>query len=176
MKIQIVLLLYVKFVISYGHLKLVCYWPNWDSTGEHNNNPENIDAKLCSHIHYSFAILDPDSLKIKFEDPNTESEFVRKLNELKRINANLKVIIALGGWSDSASDKYSRLVESQTARESFVQHSIRFLKQYSFDGLDLDWEFPVCWQTNCSAGPPSDRDNFALLLQVIYYYCIPDQH
>jgi chitinase len=27
--------------------------------------------------------------------------------------------------------------------------------------LDLDWEYPKCWQVDCNAGPASDKANFA---------------
>lgn len=58
----------------------------------------------------------------------------------------LKVSLALGGWNDSAGDKYSRLVNNPTARKKFIDQAIQFLEKYNFDGLDLDWEYPVCWQ------------------------------
>ena len=28
--------------------------------------------------------------------------------------------------------------------------------------VDLDWEYPKCWQVDCSAGPDSDKESFAL--------------
>ena len=34
-----------------------------------------------------------------------------------------------------------------------------------FDGLDLDWEYPKCWQVDCSAGPSTDKENFAALVK-----------
>lgn len=56
--------------------------------------------------------------------------------------------LALGGWNDSAGDKYSRLVNSPSARRRFVKHVVEFLEKHGFDGLDLDWEYPKCWQVN----------------------------
>ena len=60
----------------------------------------------------------------------------------------LKVTLALGGWNDSAGDKYSRLVNSPSARRRFVKHVVEFLEKHGFDGLDLDWEYPKCWQVH----------------------------
>lgn len=58
----------------------------------------------------------------------------------------MKVSLALGGWNDSQGDKYSRLVNNPAARARFVKHALEFLEKYGFDGLDLDWEYPKCWQ------------------------------
>jgi chitinase len=54
--------------------------------------------------------------------------------------------VAIGGWNDSAGEKYSRLANNPTARQKFIDNVIQFIKKYDFDGLDLDWEYPVCWQ------------------------------
>lgn len=60
-----------------------------------------------------------------------------------------KVLIAIGGWNDSAGDKYSRLVNNPAARRRFTNHVVEFIEKHNFDGLDLDWEYPKCWQV-CS--------------------------
>ena len=54
--------------------------------------------------------------------------------------------LAIGGWNDSQGDKYSRLVNNPEARKNFIDHALRFIEKYNFDGLDLDWEYPSCWQ------------------------------
>lgn len=74
------------------------------------------------------------------------SEFYEKVVALKE--KGVKVVLGLGGWDDSASDKYSRMVNSPSARRKFVIHALDFIEQYEFDGLDLDWEYPKCWQVS----------------------------
>lgn len=50
--------------------KVVCYFTNWAwyRQGEGKFLPEDIDADLCSHIIYGFAVLDGSSLTIKPHD------------------------------------------------------------------------------------------------------------
>lgn len=52
---------------------------------------------------------------------------------------------------------------------SFINSVVAFLRKYDFNGLHLDWNYPVCWQADCTQGPPSDKTNFVKLIQVWYY-------
>lgn len=78
------------------------------------------------------------------------SDFYGKVTALK--SRGIKVTVAIGGWNDSAGDKYSRLVNNPAARAKFIAHVIEFMKKYNFDGLDLDWEYPKCWQVRMLNG------------------------
>ena len=80
------------------------------------------------------------------------------------------MLLALGGWTDSSGDKYSRLVSSASARSNFAEQAAQFVQQVGFDGLHLDWQFPVCWQADCSKGPSSDKTNYVLLAQVSRHF------
>jgi chitinase len=147
--------------------KVVCYYTNWASYREGNSKyvPSDIDPSLCTHIIYSFAELNPSTLTIQVQDRETDINqgFYRQVTALKE--RGVKVSIAIGGWSDSAGDKYSRMVSSTSARINFVNTVVAFLQEHNFDGLDLDWEYPRCWQADCNAGPASDKVNFANLVR-----------
>ena len=51
-----------------------------------------------------------------------------------------------------SGSKYSKLVNSAEKRRAFVEQALAFITKHNFDGLDLDWEYPKCWQVDCSAG------------------------
>lgn len=76
-----------------------------------------------------------------------------------------RILLALGGWTDSSGDKYSRLIGSGAARRKFVVAAVNYLKMYNFDGLSLEWSYPKCWQSDCKKGPDSDKPNFTKLVQ-----------
>ena len=86
---------------------------------------------------------------------NIYPDFYEKVTAMK--TGKRKVLLALGGWNDSEGDKYSRMVNSPKHRKNFINTAVDFLQENNFDGLDLDWEYPVCWQVDCSKGPASDR-------------------
>lgn len=129
---------------------MVCYYTNWAwrraSFGSFK--PEDIDGQLCTHIVYAFATLDAQTFLLNIDD-STEfyRSFLNKTAEIKRSN-DVKVLLGLGGWNDSKDDKYSRLAGDPQSRKNFAGYVEGVIEQYGFDGLDLDWEFPVCWQVN----------------------------
>lgn len=72
------------------------------------------------------------------------ADFYTLITALK--DKGVQPVLSLGGWNDSEGDKYSRLVNNATARKNFISESIIFLQKYGFTGLDLDWEYPKCFQ------------------------------
>lgn len=147
--------------------KVICYFTNWAWYRQEGGRfvPEDIDPDLCTHVLYGFAVLDGSTLTMKSHDPwaDIDNKFYEKVAAFK--SKGLKVLMALGGWNDSAGDKYSRLVNSAAARRRFITQVLHFIDKYGFGGLDLDWEYPVCWQVDCNKGPKSDKEGFSQLVK-----------
>lgn len=147
--------------------KVVCYFTNWAwyRQGKGKYLPEEIDADLCSHIVYGFAVLNPETLTIKPHDTwaDFDNHFYERVTAYKK--KGVKVTVAIGGWNDSAGDKYSKLVRNAAARARFIRTVIEFIEEHNFDGLDLDWEYPVCWQVDCKAGHADEKQHFADFVQ-----------
>ncbi|XP_060530054.1 probable chitinase 10 [Cylas formicarius] len=145
--------------------KVVCFVTNWAFYRKEGGKfvPENVDPRLCTHVIYAFASLDPETLTIKEFD--RWADFDNKLYERITALKNTKVLLSLGGWSDSVGDKYSRLVRDEAARQKFTTSVAVFLRKYNFKGLHFDWNYPICWQSNCKKGPASDKPNFNKLMQ-----------
>lgn len=122
---------------------------------------EDIDTSICTHIIYSFVILDPVNYIMKIHDPwlDIDLQNIEKFLQLKATNPNIKLLVALGGWNDSRTSKYSIMLADPAKRTAFVNHAVQFLQQYSFDGLDLDYEYPVY------DGVATDRAGFTALVQ-----------
>jgi len=148
-------------------MKVVCYFTNWawyrPEPGKYD--PSDIDTELCTHVNFGFVVLHPTNLVVKIHDPwsDIDNEFFTKVSGLK--NKGIKALVALGGWNDSEGNKYSRMVATQASRKKFIDSAVEFIERYGFEGLDLDWEYPVCWQVDCDAGPSADKENFALLVK-----------
>ncbi|KAM7354055.1 chitinase 10 [Cochliomyia hominivorax] len=150
-----------------GYYKVVCYFTNWAwyRKGLGRYTPDDINTDLCTHIVYGFAVLDYSELILRTHDSwaDIDNNFYTRVSGLK--SKGVKVSLALGGWNDSLGDKYSRLVRSPQARARFIKHALEFLEKYGFEGLDLDWEYPVCWQTDCNKGMPDEKEGFTALVR-----------
>lgn len=148
--------------------KVLCYLTNWSFYRSKNGKfvPESLDSKLCTHIIYSFGSLDPTTLTIKEFDKwaDIENDLYRRTTSLSK---DVPVLLAIGGWTDSTGDKYSRLVNDSLARRNFVRKLIPYLRKFGFQGIHFDWNYPRCWQSDCRKGPESDRPNFTKLIKEI---------
>merc|ERR1719502_934226 len=62
------------------------------------------------------------------------------------------------GWTEFV---FSNMARTAQNRAKFIESSIQFCREWNFDGLDLDWEYPGY---EGRGGRPEDKDNFAKLL------------
>jgi chitinase len=103
-------------------------------------------------------------------------------NQLRKLKArfpNLKVVVSLGGWTGSTW--FSDAARTPQSRERFVASCIDLYVDGNlpaldgaggegaglgvFDGLDVDWEFPVSGGLETTHRHPDDVANFVLLLE-----------
>ncbi len=89
----------------------------------------------------------------------------KQLNVLKQQNPNLKTVISVGGWS--WSNRFSDVAASATTRQNFANSAVDFLRKYGFDGVDLDWEYPVEGGLPANSYRAADKANYTLLLQAV---------
>ena len=85
---------------------------------------------------------------------------------LKERHPHLKTMISMGGWTGSG--RFSDAVATEEKRREFVASCIElFLTRWPgvFDGIDIDWEYPVCCGLPENSYRPEDRRNCTLLFE-----------
>ncbi|GFV83266.1 probable chitinase 2 [Trichonephila clavipes] len=146
--------------------KVVCYYGSWAVYRPDNGKfpVEEIDPFICTHLVYGFVGLGFDN-RIRCLDPYYDLEenygkgAFKRFTGLKKINPELKTIVAIGGWNEG-STRYSNMAASSGTRKIFVDSVVEFLQKHDFDGLDMDWEYPAT-----RGGKPEDKQNFVALLR-----------
>ncbi|KAL9180409.1 hypothetical protein ACHAXT_008379 [Thalassiosira profunda] len=114
-----------------------------------------------THLVYSFAGISHAGTLEPYNGVAEETSLYEEFNGLKSDNAGLKTLIAVGGWNLQQS-LFGKAASTPGGRKKFAQSAVGFLQQHGFDGLDLDWEYPVSRQ-----GSPEDYGNYPLLVKAI---------
>nr|AAB47847.1 chitinase [Bacillus licheniformis] len=89
----------------------------------------------------------------------------KQLLKLKKSHPHLKTFISVGGWT--WSNRFSDVAADPVARGNFAASAVEFLRKYGFDGVDLDWEYPVSGGLPGNSTRPEDKRNYTLLLQEV---------
>lgn len=92
---------------------------------------------------------------------------VQKFVALKESNPGLKCYIAIGGWAFNSGETATYWSDMAMTHERQVKFALalsEFVQEYGFDGVDLDWEYPVAEDRG---GRPEDKKNFVSLIRTI---------
>ncbi|MBB6215306.1 GH18 family chitinase [Anaerosolibacter carboniphilus] len=101
---------------------------------------ERVQFDKLTHITYAFLIPGEDGSLIGIEKPEKLKELVAKSHK-----NDVEVLIAVGGWSYQnipLDPTFEKLAASDEARAKFVESVLKFVEDYDFDGVEIDWEYP----------------------------------
>lgn len=124
----------------------------------------DLDASRLTHVNYAFGLVGTDH-KIKMSDPTNDPINFAELRKLKEKYPHLKTTIAVGGWGGSAN--FSEAAATEESRTIFADSLVDFIIEHGFDGVDLDWEYPVSGGGPGTYPNPADKENYPLLLEKI---------
>lgn len=160
--------------------KYVMYYPAWATYGR-DFQVMDIDASKLTHINYAFANIANGECVLGDKYADTEKFFantdswndpagtlrgnINQLHHLKTQHPHLVNMISIGGWTWSS--QFSGLASTQEGRKKFASSCVDYMLTYGFDGIDVDWEFPVSGGAAGMANSPNDRENFTLLIQAL---------
>jgi chitinase len=119
-----------------------------------------IPAAHINDLIYAFG--EPNDAGVCTPPTAAQSGTFAALRELRREHPGLRLIVSIGGWD--AAPQYSDIALTDRSRGRFVASCVRaFLIGEGFDGVDLDWEFPVHGGMNRSR--PQDRADATALVR-----------
>ncbi|MGZ3752469.1 MAG: glycoside hydrolase family 18 protein [Mucilaginibacter sp.] len=121
----------------------------------------NVSASKLSIINYAF--VDVKNNRAWLHREATDTINLRRLNELKKQNPALRVVISIGGWTWSG--KFSDAVLTDTSRAAFAASAVDIVRKYDLDGVDIDWEYPGRPGLEGNIYRPEDKQNFTLMFR-----------
>ena len=155
--------------------KIVGYFTEWGIYGR-QYNVSDIPADKLNVINYAFAnisaagdviIYDSFAAVEKSFPGDTWDQPMRgnfnQLIKLKKAHPHLVTMISIGGWT--LSGRFSDIALTKTSRVRFSKSAVAFMERYGFDGVDIDWEYPVGGGLDSNIYRPQDKQNYTLLLQ-----------
>jgi len=145
---------------------------------------DKVDYSKITHLNFAFANLTPEGRVIvgdpwidcqitslypdagfTWEDQsNNRAGHFGMLRKIKEQYPHLKTLISIGGWTWSRN--FSDVAADPSKRETMAQTAVDFILTYGFDGIDIDWEYPVEGGDNIPHRP-SDKENYVELVKLI---------
>jgi chitinase len=153
--------------------EVIGYYPSWKPlTSPAALTPEKIPFDKLTIINYAFfypvadgTIVGKDSVndaRILGGTPATDDRpAIPGLTALAHRHG-VKVMLSLGGWENSGG--FPGVAAGAATRVQFAHSCAQRIREYGFDGIDVDWEFPGYAPHN---GTTADRENFTLLLRTL---------
>lgn len=130
---------------------------------------------------YLRLVSPQDSVDGKRDQKNKHQRLAGNFNQLKKlkqVSPETKVLVSLGGWT--WSDHFSAAAATAESREKLVSSCLDIYLKGNlpkvgnlggegvaagiFDGIDVDWEWPVNGGETSNASP-ADRENFLALME-----------
>lgn len=160
--------------------RIVGYFPAW-APGSKGVSVSAVPAAQLTHLNYAFALVAPDGTAMLGDpcadvgqcDPKVSTlpsgppaGSFAELLRLKQRHPHLRTLISVGGWN--GSERFSDVALTAESRRRFAESTVQlFLRRWPgvFDGIDLDWEYPVLGGRPENRYRPEDRQNLTLLLR-----------
>ncbi|KAH7122649.1 glycoside hydrolase superfamily, partial [Dendryphion nanum] len=137
----------------------IAYYASWNTRNRECNRiwPHHINTEGLTHINFAFAGINPKSFVIQPMHP-ADPQLYLDFTALK--TNGLETWIAVGGWDfsnpGSTHTTWSDMVSTKENRKAFIESAVDLMKTYGFQGIDLDWEYPVAEDRG---GRPGDTKN-----------------
>ncbi len=158
--------IFVSGYASAQKKEITGYYPSWKWKSRNNLvSPARIPYDKLTIINYAFFVPRPDGT-ITGRDTVGDALYLRgtqgsRLTDLAHRHG-VKVLLSLGGWEDS--DNFPAIAATSLLRGAFARACTGAIREYGFDGIDIDWEYPGYADHKGTSG---DRRNFTLLLQTL---------
>lgn len=96
----------------------------------------DIKFRMCSVVNYAFFEVNAGGT-LNVLSPSTLAAVITKA----RAN-NAKMFVSINDGSGDGKTNFKNMAAMTAGRNNFVKDVMNKVRQYGFDGVDVDWEFP----------------------------------
>ncbi|KAJ7636708.1 hypothetical protein FB45DRAFT_1056011 [Roridomyces roridus] len=152
--------------------KRIGYYEGWAAARSCDAwSPSNINVASLTHVNFAFAYIS-SSFEV-VEMTAGDSKLWTETTALKSQNPSLKVFLSIGGWTFNNAPTagiFSSLVASEANTNVFIKSVLGVMNTYGFDGIDIDWEYPVAEDRG---GAKGDKENYVTFIKAVKAAFIP---
>ena len=156
--------------------RVVAYYIEWGTYGR-DYQPQDIPWESITHLNYAFADIDASgrvalfdtfaAVEKSFPGDSWDQPIRGLINQINFVHKpqhpHVRTLISVGGWT--LSGRFSDVALTEESRRIFAESCIDFIRTYGFDGVDIDWEYPVEGGLASNVYRPEDGVNYTLLLR-----------
>ena len=106
---------------------VVGYFPSYRSV----TDVPDVQFKRCNVVNYAFFEVNSSGV-LTVNAPDVLAALMTKA----RAN-NAKIFVSING-----TDNFKNMAGTEYGRNNFIKDVMQKVRQYGFDGVDIDWEFP----------------------------------
>lgn len=91
-------------------------------------------ANALTHLNVAFGIVVDGKINIDRIRPK-----LKELDRIRKYNPNLNILLSTGGGDQHG---HGPATGNEAYLKRFVDSTMEIVREYGFDGIDCDWEFP----------------------------------
>ncbi|KAL8935604.1 MAG: hypothetical protein Q9216_005340 [Gyalolechia sp. 2 TL-2023] len=124
-------------------------------------SPAQIDTKDLTHLLFAYASIDPNNFSITSSHPD-DAELYKQFNARK--TKSLQTWIVVDGFDNSIPDgqTWVQMAAAGNRRAQFIASLQKFMAQYGFQGVEIDWQYPSAGDRG---GSPNDAVHLVALVK-----------
>lgn len=147
---------------------IIGYFPNWAAYRDESTLLTTQTRELDILVYSSTRVVESGNLEVVDSFTDLEVEQVSQSGEiikgnfaavakLKEQQPDLKVMISVGGWSHSKH--ISNVLADPQKMQNLLTSWQGLVDQYGFDGLELDWQYPISGGALDNSNNKQDLEN-----------------
>jgi chitinase len=112
---------------------VVGYFPSYRSLGD----IPDVKFRMCNVVNYAFFGVNANN-ELTVNNATLATQLIAKAKA-----NNAKVLMSINDGAGDGKTNFKNMASSQAGRTHFIKDVMAKVRQYGFDGVDVDWEFPT---------------------------------